>query len=402
MTQLHFTLSKDLFIGLFKAGHEEGFSLLMTEILTQFLDAESEHKLQAKAHERNDERTDYRNGKRDRTVKGRIGRLILPVPRHRNEPFHSTLLDCYQRNEQALIATMMEMVVQGVSTRKVEEITRELCGIEFSKSHISDICKHLDKVVLAFKNRPLETDYPFVMVDAMYIKVREHAAVRSKALLVALGINPEGRKEIIGFDVCEGESEYHWESFFLSLKERGLRGLNLITSDQHAGLVAAIRSVFQNVAWQRCQFHFTRNILDSMPKKYKEEVSRKLKIMFNEESIEAARAVKNDIIDAYQSIAPRATETLDEGFEDAMNVMCLPLKYRITLRTSNLLERENQELRRRESVIRIFPNVASATRLMGAVLLDHHEAWSMKSRVFNMDEYYAKQSEFQTHFRMVA
>lgn len=187
------------------------------------------------------------------------------------------MLDNYQRNEQALITTIMEMVVQGVATRKVEKVTEELCGVKFSKSTVSELCKGLDESVLAFKNRQLETEYPFIMVDAMYIKVREDHRVRSKALFVAIGINADGRKEILGFDVCEDETQYNWEAFLFRLKERGLRGVDLVISDSHAGLVAAIRKVFQTAGWQRCQFHFSRNILDKTPKRYQQGLATELR-----------------------------------------------------------------------------------------------------------------------------
>lgn len=392
MAQLNFTLNQEFFVGLFSKSREEAFGELMECLLNQFLQAESAEKLQAGAYERSNERTDYRNGTRQRCITTRIGKLTLDVPRHRYDVFHSSMLNNYQRNEQALITTMMEMVVQGVATRKVEKVTEELCGVRFSKSTVSELCKGLEESVLAFKNRQLETEYPFIMVDAMYIKVREEHRVRSKALLVSIGINTDGRKEILGFDVCEDETQYNWEAFLLHLKERGLKGVDLIISDSHAGLVAAIRKVFQTAGWQRCQFHFSRNILDKTPKRYQQGLAAELREMFNCKTIEEARACKAEIMKDYHDIAEKAMETLDEGFEDAMNIMCLPHKYRQTLRTSNLLERENQELRKREKVIKIFPNAKSAVRLMGAVLMDHHDDWSSLSRVFSMNEYYEERS----------
>lgn len=388
MTQLNFTLEKDFFIGLFAKGREEAFGDLMECMLNQFLLAESAEKLGAAEYERSDERSDYRNGTRERSLVTRIGTITLAVPRHRNEPFHTTLIENYQRNEQALIATMMEMVVQGVATRKVEKVTEELCGTRFSKSTVSELCKGLDSAVREFRYRKLETNYPFVMADAMYIKVREDYRVRSKALLIAMGINTDGRKEILGFDLCENETELGWGDFFAGLKQRGLQGVDLVISDSHAGLVRAIRSHFPNVAWQRCQFHFTRNILDKTPKRYQQGLAAELREMFNTTSFDAAKKLRDEIIEEYRGIADSAMDVLDDGFMDAMNVMCMPYKYRQTLRTSNLLERENQELRKREKVIKVFPNAESAIRLMGAVLLDHHKDWATRSRVFSMGEYF--------------
>lgn len=388
MAQLHFTLEKDFFIGLFTKGREEAFGELMECMLNQFLQAESEEKLGAKDYERSEERTDYRNGTRERQLVTRIGKLTLTVPRHRYEPFHSCIFESYQRNEAALIATMMEMVIQGIATRNIEKVTEELCGTKFSKSTVSKLCKELDSIVQEFKNRPLDRIYPFIMVDAMYVKAREEHRVRSKALMIALGINEDGRKEIIGFDVCETETEYYWETFLKSLKSRGLSGVDLVISDSHAGLVNAVRKVFQNAGWQRCQFHFSRNILDKTPKRYQKGLAAELREMFNEPTLEKAKGRRDAIIEEYKDKAEEAMRTLDEGFMDAMNVMALPPKYRQTLRTSNLLERENEEVRKREKVIKVFPDVGSVVRLMGAVLMDHHDGWLTLSRVFSMKEYF--------------
>ncbi len=402
MTQLHFTLEQDFFTGLFTKSREEAFGLLIQCLLNQFLQAESEEKLKVSAYERNEERTDYRNGYRERQVTTRIGRMTLVVPRHRNEPFHSSMLENYQRNETALITTMMEMVVQGVSTRKVEKITEELCGTKFSKSTVSELCKGLDEAVHAFNTRPLEGVYPFLIIDALYLKVREDYCVRSKGLMIALGINKDGRKEILGFEVCEGETEHYWGTFLRKLKARGLRGVDIVTSDDHSGLVAAVRKEMVGVGWQRCQFHFIRNILDKTPKRHQTSLCLELREMFNASTLEGAREAKKDIMKEYGELAEAAMETLDEGFEDATNIMCLPERYRVTLRTSNLLERENGELRRREKVIRVFPNVESVIRLMGAVLMDHHNDWSTLSRVFSMGEYFEERDEFLPELRKAA
>jgi transposase-like protein len=393
VAQIDFTLDYDFLVGLFSESPQTAFGKLMEQILNQFIGAESEDKLKAKPHERNEERTDYRNGVRTRNLTHRIGKLELAVPRHRYEPFHSCILESYQRNESALIASMMEMVVQGVSTAKISKITEELCGQTFSKSTVSKLCKELDVVIHNFKNRPLVNAYPFVMLDAMYIKVREDHRVCSKALFVALGINEEGYKEIIGFDVYETETEDGWTEFLQSLKKRSLKGTDLFISDNHKGLTKAIQKEFPTVSWQRCQVHFRRNILDKVPKKYQTVIGEALTEMFNAQDVETAREKRNELLSEYGPLCTSAMEILDEGFEDTMAVMALPKKYRKSLRTTNLLERENEELRRREKVIRIFPNQASAIRLMGAVLLDHHENWLGQNRIFSMKEYHERRGE---------
>jgi len=395
MAQLHFTLDYDFFVGLFSENKDQAFGKLMEAILNQVLLAESTQQLGAENYERNDNRSDYRNGTRTRSLTTRIGRIELKVPRHRNTPFKTQLFENYQRNEQALIATMMEMVVQGVSTRSVQKVTTELCGETFSKSTVSEICKELDIPVKQFKNRLLPEKYPFILADAIYIKVREDHRIRSKALFVAVGINTSGHREIIGFDIFDAERTNHWKVFFEGLKSRGLRGVDIVTSDAHKSLVEAVKECFPEASWQRCQVHFVRNILDKCPKKYVSGLTSELRDMFRASTIEEARRLRTSIYEEYVDVAGEAMELLDEGFEDSMTIMALPAKYRMTLRTSNIVERENREIRRREKVIQIFPNAESALRLLGAILLDDHNDWSKMQRLFDMTDYYDKFTEIQ-------
>jgi len=398
MAQLHFTLDYDFLIGLFAESKDDAFAKLMEALLNQVLKAESSEQLGAENYQRSGSRKDYRNGTRLRGLTTRVGKLELEVPRHRNVPFKTVLFENYQRNEQALIATMMEMVVQGVSTRNIQKVTEELCGESFSKSTVSEICRELDIPVKAFKERLLPEKYPFIMADAMYIKVREEHRVRSKALLLAIGINPDGRKEILGFDICDTEKINTWKNFFEGLKSRGLRGVDLVISDSHKGLVESIKECFPGASWQRCQAHFSRNILDKCPQKYMAGLASELTAMFNSSTLEEARRLRNIIVEEYRDVAETAVITLDEGFEDSMTIMHLPMKYRQSLRTSNIIERENRELRKREKVIQIFPNVESAIRLLGAVLMDDHNDWSTRHRLFDMKEYYDKATEIKKHW----
>lgn len=388
MAQLHFTIDYNFLVGLFSESKDEAFGKLMECILNQVLKAESTEQLGAENYERSGDRSDYRNGSRTRSLVTRIGKIELQVPRHRNVPFKTVLFDNYRRNEQALITTMMEMVVQGVSTRSVKKVTEDLCGESFSKSTVSEICKELDVPVKEFRARLLPESYPFLIADAMYIKVREDHRVRSKALYIAIGINSSGHKEVLGFDIYDSERENTWKEFFSSLISRGLRKVDIVTSDAHKGLVAAAKECFPGASWQRCQAHFTRNLVDKCPKKYQSGLAAELKDMFNAVSLEEARRLKDAIIDEYRDTAQASVELLDEGFEDSMAVMALPSKYRVAIRTSNIIERENREIRRREKVIQIFPNIASAIRLLGSVLIDDHNDWSKGQRLFNMQEYY--------------
>jgi putative transposase len=389
MAQFNITITEELLHGLFLSnGRDEAFSKLLEEIFNQVLLAQSSEQVGAEPYERTEKRTAYRNGFRDRQMTTRVGTLTLRVPRHRNGKFSTELFARYQRSEQALLLAMMEMVVNGVSTRKIENITEELCGKKFSKSTVSALCKRLDPVVYAFKTRPLESHYPFLIVDALYLKVREDGRVKSKGLLIAVGINEQGYREIIGFQVSNTESESSWGEFFLSLKERGLKDVHLITSDNHKGLVNAVRRHFQGATWQRCQTHFSRNMLDNAPKALQSEIKEDLRKLYEAVDLDSARKVKDQIIDKYETKAPKAATLLDETFDDITAVLAIPLKYRKRLRTTNGVERLNQEVRRRERVIRIFPNEASVIRLMGALLMEQDEKWQTGRKYFDMDLYY--------------
>ena len=323
----------------------------------------------------------------------RVGTLTLRVPRHRNGQFSTELFARYQRSEQALVLAMMEMVINGVSTRKVELITEELCGKKFSKSTISDLCKNLDPIVEAFRTRPLQSHYPFFMVDAIYVKVRENGRVQSRGMLIAIAVNEDGYREIIGFQLANSESESSWGEFFSSLKDRGLKDVRLVTSDDHKGLVNAVRKHFQGASWQRCQTHFSRNILDHTPKALQTEIKEELRQLYEAVDLESARKIRDHIIQTYEVKAPKATALLDEAFDDITAVLALPLKYRKRLRTTNGVERLNEEIRRRERVIRIFPNAASVIRLMGALLIEQDEKWQTGRKYLDMQLYYQVQDK---------
>ena len=327
-------------------------------------------------HERTEDRQDYRNGVRERILNTRIGSLTLEVPRHRNQPFHTMVFENYQRSEAALIATMVQMVIMGVSTRKVEKVVQTLCGTSYSKSTVSELCKRLDKDIELFKNRSLDFDEaPFMMVDATYFKVREEHRIKSKAFLVALAFKPDGKREVVGFDVYDAEDNYSWSTFLSDLKKRGLKDVRMIISDSHKSIRKAAAAVYPEAAWQRCQTHFSRNIIDALPNKYKDAVSLALRRMYDASSIEEARHIKGEIVKEYAEVAESAMDILEAGFEDSMTAICLPKYLYIKLRTSNLLERLNRELKRRSDVVQIFPNPESLLRLMGAVTIDKNNEY---------------------------
>ena len=383
MAQVNITLSQEEVLHVLSGNRDDALKLLVERILNAVMLAESEEQLGASMHERTEERQDYRNGSRERVLKTRIGSLILEVPRHRTHPFHTMVLENYQRSEASLIATMVQMVIAGVSTRKVSKVVETLCGTNFSKSTVSALCKKLDEEIVAFRSRPLNmNDAPFLMVDATYFKAREEHKIVSKAFLVALAITSDGSREIVGFDVFDAEDNYSWQSFFKDLKARGLDGVHMVISDAHKSILRAIAKTYPDAAWQRCQVHFIRNILDETPARFKEGLKMELRRMFNASTIDEARSIRDEIISDYTPVAAKAVGILDKGFEDAMTVMQLPEWMRTKLRSSNWIERLNREFKRRSDVIQIFPNAASILRLMGAVAIEYNDQMSMKQRVF--------------------
>ena len=385
MAQLNITLNQEEILQLISENQCDAFKKLLQESLNKILLAESSEQIKAERYAREEGRTDYRNGSRERGLVTRIGKVTLQVPRHRNLPFKTLVFENYSRSEAALIAGMAEMVVNGVSTRKVSRVMETLCGESFSKSTVSEVCKDLDNSVNIFRMRPIEGEYPFLTVDATYFKVREDSRIISKAFMIAYGTNTLGHREILGFGTYPNESTVTWTDFFMGLKKRGLKGVLMITSDAHDGILNAITKVFPTVPWQRCQFHFARNIVDKAPKKYQSGIRTELQEIFNSKSIVEARKIRDRIVDDYRDVAESAMECLEEGFESAMTVMILPIGMRKYYRTSNNIERLNRELKRRSKVIGVFPNEGSIVRLMGSVLLEQNEILQTGRAIFRQD-----------------
>ena len=385
MTEYNITVGKDLLPELLS--NQNGLAKLIESVLNQILEAQVEESLGADKYERTEERVGYRNGYRPRQLYTRVGPITLQVPQTRDGSFSTEIFKRYQRSEQAFVLALMEMVVNGVSTRKVTNITEELCGVSFSKSTVSQLCVGLDARIKAFNERRLdEHSYPFIMVDAMFFKSRDNDRVVSRAALTISGIRADGYREVLGIKIGETESYATWEEAFKWLRSRGLKGVFYIISDQHSGLVEAARRCFQGVSWQRCQVHLMRNILGSCSLKYRKEVAEQVKLIFQSADMCEARRRLDAFITEFEKKTPKAVACLEDGFEDAMAVMSLPAKYRIRFRTTNMQERLNQEIRRRERVIRIFPNDESALRLIGALLAEMNEQWQSK-RYLDMDEF---------------
>jgi len=367
---------------------DRGMAVLMESVLNQVLQSEMSTHLGAQPDERTSRRLGYRNGTYERQLTTRVGTLELEVPRDRSGSFQTELFERYQRSEKALVLALMQMVVGGVSTRKVKKITDELCGRRFSKSTVSKLAKGLGEQVEAWAERPLG-ECPFLICDAMQVKVRRQGAVRSTTVLLAVGVTSEGQREILGMEVAFGETGAAWVRLLGQLKTRGLSGVEVATSDAHEGLRQAVTESFPGVVWQRCQAHFRRNVIDQTPAKLRDRMHGLLDRILKAASPEKARSAFNVAADELKGRgASAALAVLETGFEDATAVLALPAKYRRRLRTSNMIERFIEEIRRREKVIRIFPNGQSVWRLVGALCAEQHEEWSTGRLYLNMDEFY--------------
>lgn len=390
MTDYQVTIDSDTLHSLMSGtARESGLAKLLEQVLNQVLEAQVSEQLGATRYERSDERQGYRNGVRPRKLTTRVGPLTLRVPQVRDGEFSTELFARYQRSEQALVLALMEMVVSGVSTRKVTQITEELCGASFSKSTVSALCAQLDPLVTAWNERPLgEQAFPFVLVDALVLKVREDERVRALSGLLAIGVNAAGSREILGLHLGDSESEASWSGFLGWLKQRGLTGVDLVVSDAHGGLVNAIQRHFQGATWQRCQTHLTRDVMEATPKALRDDLHAQLRSLFEAPDLATARTLLRQITDTFTARAPNAIAALEAGFDDATAVLALPDPYRRRLRTTNSVERLNEEIRRRERVIRIFPNRESAIRLLGALLLEQHEQWTTGHHYLDMTAYW--------------
>lgn len=353
--------------------------------LQQILECEMDELLQARRGERTEERTGYRSGYYERSFITRIGKLELRVPQDRAGRFRTELFERYQRSEKALFAVLAEMYVQGVSTRKVKAITEELCGHGFSASSISEITKTLDEQLEAFAKRRLEEDYPYLIVDARYERIRVDGAIRSQAVLIAIGINWDGRRCILAVEIADRESRNSWREFLLGLRERGLHGVELVVSDDHAGLRAAIREVLPEAPWQRCYVHFLRNALDYLPRRRDDDCLRELRWIYDRRDVSEARRDLATWLAKWQTRYPKLCDWAEANIEETLTFYRLPAQHHKHLKSTNMLERLNEEIKRRTHVVRIFPNEASCLRLVRALAVEMHENWIEATRYLNMD-----------------
>jgi transposase-like protein len=364
----------------------DGFRDVIRAVMQEMLEAEMDEALGASKSERTPERLGYRSGHYGRTLMTRVGKLELRVPQDRSGHFSTELFERYQRSERALVATLAEMYVQGVSTRKVKAITEELCGHAFSASSISAINKRLDDSLKAFAQRPLTEPFPYLIVDARYEKVREAGVVRSQAVLIAVGIDWDGRRQILAVEMAGRESRSAWKDFLLGLKSRGLKGVEFVVSDDHAGLVAAIGEVIPEAAWQRCYVHFLRNALDHLPRKHADDCLQELRWIYDRRDLDEAKVDLATWLAKWSGKHPRLTGWVEEAIEQTLTFFRLPRTHHKHLKSTNMLERLNEEIRRRTYVVRIFPNTESCLRLVRALAVETHENWMEANRYINMDD----------------
>lgn len=358
---------------------------LIEEVVQETLEAEMEEALGARKNERTEERVGYRSGYYNRTLITRVGKLELRVPQDRQGRFSTELFERYQRSEKALVAALAEMYIQGVSTRKVKVVTEQLCGHSFSASSISAIVKRLDSQLQEFAHRPLEEAYPYLIVDARYEKVRESGSIRSRAVLLAIGIDWDGRRQVLGVELANRESTSSWKEFLLSLKQRGLKGVELVVSDDHAGLRKAIAEVLPEACWQRCYVHFLRNALDYLPRKADDDCLRELRWLYDRRDLAEARKDLAAWLKRWQTKYAKLCDWVEASIEETLSFYRLPLRHHKHLKSTNMLERLNEEIKRRTRVVRIFPNEQSCLRLVRALAVETHENWIEAHRYLDMN-----------------
>jgi putative transposase len=365
---------------------DDVFRELLRGTIQQVLEAEMDEAIGAGKWERTDDRLGYRSGYRGRTLVTRVGKLELRVPQDRAGRFSTELFERYQRSEKAFVSALAEMYIQGVSTRKVKAITEELCGHTVSASTVSTINQKLDEDLERFASRPLEEPYPFVVLDARYEKIREESVIRSRAVLVAIGINWDGRRCVLGVELANRESASSWKEFLLDLRQRGLTGVEFVVSDDHPGLRRAIVEVLPEAAWQRCYVHFLRNALDYLPRRGDDDCLQELRWIYNRRTIEEARRDLAAWLTRWQTKYPKLCDWVETNIEETLTFYRLPLSHHKHMKSTNMLERQNEEIKRRTRVVRIFPNAESCLRLVRALAVEMHENWIEDTRYINMND----------------
>ena len=358
---------------------------VVREVYQEILEAEMEQTVGAAKNERTAGRTGYRSGYYRRDLVTRVGKLELRVPQDRAGRFSTEVFERYQRSEKALVASLAEIYVQGVSTRKVKAITEELCGHSFSASTISRINKTLDGELKKFATRHLDEEYPYLILDARYEKVREDGVIRTRAVMVAIGINWDGRRSVLAVELASRESTTSWRELLLGLKQRGLSGVEFVVTDDHRGLKQAVAEVLPEAVWQRCYVHFLRNALDYLPRKADDDCLQELRWLYDRRNLQEAQQDLAAWLAKWQEKYPKLCDWVEDNIEETFSFYTLPLQHHKHLKSTNMLERLNEEIKRRTRVVRIFPNPASCLRLIRALATETHENWIEAIRYLNMD-----------------
>jgi putative transposase len=379
--QSDFTLSSEILEQI----AEQGFDFLpelIRIVINAAMQAERQQYLKVAPYQHSPDRRGHANGYKPKTIKSRMGEITLDVPQVREGGFYPGALEKGQRSERALTLTLAEMYVQGVSTRKVTAIVEQLCGSSISSSVVSQAAKLLDETLEDWRNGPLG-EFPYVFLDARYEKVRQSGQVREAAILFAVGVDLEGKRQILGVSISLSEHEVHWRAFLQSLVVRGLNSVQLITSDAHEGLKAARIAVFGGVPWQRCQFHLQQNAGAHVTRQdMRRDVAEDLRTVFNAPDRYTAEAYLKNIIQKYARVAPALADWLEKNIPEGLTVFSFPASQRRRLRTSNGLERLSREIKRRTRVVSIFPNEAACLRLISAILMEINEEWQVDDRIY--------------------
>ena len=363
---------------------EDFLRVALQALLQAALEAEMTDAIGAEKGERTEARLAYRSGYYPRSWVTRVGTLELRVPQDRAGRFSTELFQRYQRSEKALVGTLAEMYVQGVSTRKVKAVTEALCGHSFSASAISAINKSLDEALRAFAERRLSEAFPYLILDARYEKVREAGIILSQAVLVAVAVDGEGRRQVLGVDLANRESRTSWRDFLRGLKERGLFGVEFVVSDDHEGLKQAIREILPGAHWQRYYVHFLRNALDYLSRKLADDCLQELRWIYDRRELAEARRDIAAWLAKWQVKHSRLCDWVEENIEETLTYYRLPQQHHKHMKSTNMLERLNQELKRRTHVVRIFPNAESCLRLVRALAVETHENWLEGPRYLDM------------------
>ena len=360
---------------------QEGVQIMMQMLI----ELEAGQQIGAERYERKPERVTYRNGYRTRLWETRVGEIPLRIPKLRKGTYFPSLLEPRKRSEQALLAVIQEAYVKGVSTRKVDDLVQALGLSGVDKSKVSRITKGLDELVQDFRHRPLDDQYPYVWLDALYLKVRQNHRVVSLAVVVAVAVTHEGERTVLGFDVGASEEEAFWLEFLRSLVRRGLKGAHLVISDAHEGLKSAVSTVFAGTSWQRCRVHFVRNILAHIPKGDKAMVAAAVRTIFAQPGRDAAGRQLRYVAETIKPHWPEAARLLLHAEEDVLAFMAFPKAHWTRIYSTNVLERLNKEVKRRTKVVEIFPDIPAVIRLVGALLAEADDEWQIRRRYFSKD-----------------